>query len=855
MKHLLSLLAALIVALAPAAAHAAAEVLVIPAPYTVTRGDPILLGVLTGVAANDALVGAQVRLRREGVFVVPKVTGTAWSQGDALYFAAGDAGLSKVATKVFFGIATADATSGAATGSIVLVPSGPFAAFATTFTTGALVADNATIGTSFISSAGDFNGTVESVDVSAFWDLVVDFSTTFSTGAFTADNATIGTTVYDATGVVGYFDFAADVVADGVTDNTATLQAYLDAAPTGGALMLPCGPILSAATLTRTTPITVTGACPPSTLVRAPFGDGGWTLASIDGTAIITTSTSGALLTLGDTSGGHYAVRDVAFLGLGNDTRTTDGLILVGGGGAMLADVRGVMSANMRTGINCSTSCQDGAFIAPRLYGSQVGLNFASTANSNTVTAIDAGANDAGVVVYGTQNHFTGGTIQGSIDYGVRVLGGMATIDDIHFENGAGTTAAISLECSTGGRTGICSGYSAIHGGNYGATGDDIRIYTDNNRVDIVHFPQEMVLGNDTVGNRIESDTTCTDTGDGNVCINPITNAGIHYTFTNPRVGSPGIYLDGTSLITLGVTTIGGLGFALEVYDALGYGRIYDRVGNVDYLRFRPNAGHPDLTIPSDVETVTIAGNLTAGNITTAATATIGGVLYDATGPDSISVFDLWTQVQAFATAFTTGALTADNATIGTAFISAAGDFNGTVESVDVSDLNGTVSTDSARITTLETNAGFAHIWDETGANTDTAEHAFTAAISMPAMSVGEAFELHVWWIDGANPDTGVITYRTKIGSETITSTGGTLGSQTRQSHVTVFCTAANTYSYVQWNASTANANFNQNTFDEGNTGVGSAFTINFYFQFGTGGGNNRGRIYATALRKFRAGP
>lgn len=158
MKHFLSALLALLIALGGAVpAQASGESLIVTAPWSVSRGDLVITGGITGIASGPASNGVPVRIWREGVFTVAKVTGTAWTTGDALYFAHGDAGLSKVsASKTFFGFAVASASSGATTGAIVLVPSGPITTigdalttltatvtgFATALTTGTLTASS-----------------------------------------------------------------------------------------------------------------------------------------------------------------------------------------------------------------------------------------------------------------------------------------------------------------------------------------------------------------------------------------------------------------------------------------------------------------------------------------------------------------------------------------------------------------------------------------------------------------------------------------------------------------------------------------------------------------------------------------
>jgi predicted RecA/RadA family phage recombinase len=49
------------------------------APANVLSGDGVLVGGLFGVAAYDALSGAEVELGTRGVYELPKTTGQAWA--------------------------------------------------------------------------------------------------------------------------------------------------------------------------------------------------------------------------------------------------------------------------------------------------------------------------------------------------------------------------------------------------------------------------------------------------------------------------------------------------------------------------------------------------------------------------------------------------------------------------------------------------------------------------------------------------------------------------------------------------------------------------------------------------------
>jgi predicted RecA/RadA family phage recombinase len=64
----------------------AGENLTLAAPYDVSSGDGALVGAIFGVAAGDALSGADVDMVTRGVFTLPKTSALAISIGDKLYW-------------------------------------------------------------------------------------------------------------------------------------------------------------------------------------------------------------------------------------------------------------------------------------------------------------------------------------------------------------------------------------------------------------------------------------------------------------------------------------------------------------------------------------------------------------------------------------------------------------------------------------------------------------------------------------------------------------------------------------------------------------------------------------------------
>ena len=60
--------------------------LTLPAPYDVSSGDGVLVGAIFGVAACDALTGADVDIVTREVFTLDKVAGDDFSIGEAAYW-------------------------------------------------------------------------------------------------------------------------------------------------------------------------------------------------------------------------------------------------------------------------------------------------------------------------------------------------------------------------------------------------------------------------------------------------------------------------------------------------------------------------------------------------------------------------------------------------------------------------------------------------------------------------------------------------------------------------------------------------------------------------------------------------
>ena len=90
----------------------------------IASGDVVIIGSLAGVALVDIANGATGSVRIDGVFEVAKTTGTAYVQGDELFWNTGTAKATKTATDYPLGIAFEAAASGDALCLVKLAGSG-----------------------------------------------------------------------------------------------------------------------------------------------------------------------------------------------------------------------------------------------------------------------------------------------------------------------------------------------------------------------------------------------------------------------------------------------------------------------------------------------------------------------------------------------------------------------------------------------------------------------------------------------------------------------------------------------------------------------------------------------------------
>jgi len=91
------------------------------APYALTSGQGALVGTLFGVAMSDIANGVAGTFAIEGVHVLAKATGIAWTQGALLYWDNTNKNVTNVTTSnTRIGIALIAAASGDTTGTVRL---------------------------------------------------------------------------------------------------------------------------------------------------------------------------------------------------------------------------------------------------------------------------------------------------------------------------------------------------------------------------------------------------------------------------------------------------------------------------------------------------------------------------------------------------------------------------------------------------------------------------------------------------------------------------------------------------------------------------------------------------------------
>lgn len=244
--------------------------------------------------------------------------------------------------------------------------------------------------------------------------------------------------------VIHVKDFGA-TPGDGV-DDSAAIRAAVTAACSGCTLHFAAGTYDVATGITIAKNLALEGESPPMTAVGDVYGGAGWNGDNTVGTVLKTTATSGAVITADGTYRIHLA--NIGLKGPGSGTGT--GLAL-GGTYSPRVVLQNVDAWNFPTCLSL-VNVQDSVLTNVQVRGCDTGLYLGLNSNANTILGFDATANNTAVLIDSCSvNRFLGGAIQGSVNYGVRSLGGSENgFDGVYFESSEGGALAMSFESTIG---------------------------------------------------------------------------------------------------------------------------------------------------------------------------------------------------------------------------------------------------------------------------------------------------------------------------------------------------------------------------------------------------------------------
>jgi len=96
-------------------------IITVIAPYAVSSGQGVKVGALFGIASANAAQGAQLEIKREGVFDIAAVTADTAAQGAKVYWDDTARKITTTATSnILVGALTADKSGSAGTASVLL---------------------------------------------------------------------------------------------------------------------------------------------------------------------------------------------------------------------------------------------------------------------------------------------------------------------------------------------------------------------------------------------------------------------------------------------------------------------------------------------------------------------------------------------------------------------------------------------------------------------------------------------------------------------------------------------------------------------------------------------------------------
>lgn len=265
-------------------------------------------------------------------------------------------------------------------------------------------------------------------------------------------------------------------VGDGTTNDTAAIQAAIDAVADAGTVFFPTGTYLFSSLTIGSKSVTLLGAG-VSTISADVFG-GSWTLA---GSVLKSTAASGnAISTI---SNKPMNLRSLGIVGPGSGTavgvHVTDSVRHAWGN---------VIVANFATGVRL-VGVQDTTAIRLSIKGCSKGLYLDINSNDNSFYGIDISHTTVNAIhsVGAVLNRFYGGVLQsntGTVVLHDTSAGGGNLYSSLYLEN-SGATRAVDL---------VLGDYNQFVACHFGTAGDTLRIASNQNVVEHPQVSQAMTV-------------------------------------------------------------------------------------------------------------------------------------------------------------------------------------------------------------------------------------------------------------------------------------------------------------------------------------------------------------------------
>ncbi len=270
----------------------------------------------------------------------------------------------------------------------------------------------------------------------------------------------------------------AGAVGDGITDNTAAIQATITAAEAlpGSVVLIPRGHFYCASGLTITGNITLRGCSHGDAGTEGGFGHAGWTKTTGDGSVLCTDMTSGVFIDT-PTAFSRQNFENLIIVGVGDATRTTTGVRLGFGDHGHLSYWSSVAVCNFKVGGQWNWVEQGGA-VGCMFVDCDTGLSMTGGTNGNSFKDNNIVGGSVGIVLSGAAtNTFIGGAIQGVTDTSVLLIGGADAnaFIGVYFESHVGNYA---IDCQSGDSLLVLNCTFSDVGDNVRIAGNACQIYS-----------------------------------------------------------------------------------------------------------------------------------------------------------------------------------------------------------------------------------------------------------------------------------------------------------------------------------------------------------------------------------------